>query len=110
MPSKGKEKKGSGAAKVVTQKSRARQLAHKSQPLPTYSPTPGEDKSELNRTVSYPVETEASLNIVMGMLVDIKSPVDWRPLNILWMKLEQTRLWKHVHRNKRSIIMYVANN
>ena len=73
MPPKGKTKKGNGTAKSITLKSRSRQLARKSQPLPTYTPTTGEDTSELNRTLANPVDTENSLKSVMDMLVDITS-------------------------------------
>ena len=73
MSPKSKAKKGSKAAKIVTLKTRVRRPAHRSQPLPTYSPTSGEDMSELNGIFSYPLEAETSLNQVMDMLVDISS-------------------------------------
>ena len=73
MPSNSKAKKSSGAAKAVTPKRRVKQLTHKSQPLPTFSPTQGEDASEANRIDNHPVDTEPNLSAMMDMQVDISS-------------------------------------
>ena len=70
MPPKSIAKKGSSATKAVTLKSRARGTTHKSQPLPTYSPASGEDMSDLNRTLTHPVDTETSVNTVVVLHVD----------------------------------------
>ena len=65
--------KTSGRAKPVTPSRMANQLAHKSQPLPTFTTIQGEEPSESNSTDNHPVDTEANLNAVMDMLVDISS-------------------------------------
>ena len=73
MPPKSKAKKGGSADKVVTPKRRTKQPAHKSQPPPTYSPTPSDELSAHNRTETHPIESETSQNTVMDMLVNISS-------------------------------------
>ena len=73
MVEKKKAKKTSGKAKVVTPKRRAKQLAHKSQPPPTFAPIDGEELSKCNIIDNHPVETKPNLNAVMYLLVDIPS-------------------------------------
>ena len=78
MSPKSKAKRSKGAAKDVTLKRKAKRQAHKSQPLPTYSPTYGEEMSEHTRTETHSVEAENSLDMVMDMLEDISGTLSAR--------------------------------